>query len=80
MSVIFRFADFELDGRSSELHKRGRRLRVQQQPLQILAILVAAPGDVVTRDELRERIHRDAAETRLPVRRGRHAAGLSPAN
>ena len=43
MSVIFRFADFELDGRSSELRKRGRRLRVQQQPLQILAMLVAAP-------------------------------------
>ena len=56
MSGIFRFADFELDGRSSELRKRGRRLRVQQQPLQILAMLVAAPGDVVTRDELRERI------------------------
>jgi DNA-binding winged helix-turn-helix (wHTH) protein len=56
MSVIFRFADFELDGRSGELRKRGRRLRVQQQPLQILTMLVGAPGDVVTRDELRERI------------------------
>ena len=56
MSGIFRFADFELDGRSCELRKRGRRLRVQQQPLQILAMLVAAPGDIVTRDELRERI------------------------
>jgi DNA-binding winged helix-turn-helix (wHTH) protein/Flp pilus assembly protein TadD len=56
MSGIFRFADFELDGRSCELRKRGRRLRVQQQPLQILTMLVAAPGDVVTRDELRERI------------------------
>ena len=56
MSVIFRFADFELDGRSCELCKRGRRLRVQQQPLQILTMLVASPGDVVTRDELRERI------------------------
>ena len=56
MTGIFRFADFELDGRSCELRKRGRRLRVQQQPLHILAMLVAAPGDVVTRDELRERI------------------------
>jgi len=56
MTGIFRFADFELDGRSRELKKRGQRLRVQQQPLQILAMLVAAPGDVVTRDELRERI------------------------
>src|SRR5262245_49271572 len=56
MSGLFRFADFELDGRSRELRKRGRRLRVQQQPLQILTILVAARGDVVTREELRERI------------------------
>ncbi len=56
MGGVFRFADFELDGRSRELRKRGRRLRVQQQPLQILAMLVMAPGDVVTREELRERI------------------------
>ena len=56
MTGIFRFADFELDGRSRELRRRGRRLRVQQQPLQILTMLVAAPGDVVTREELRERI------------------------
>src|SRR5204863_140904 len=56
MMGTFRFADFELDGRSGELRKRGRRLRVQQQPLQILAMLVAAPGDVITREELRERI------------------------
>ena len=53
---IFKFADFELDARSRELRKRGRRLSVQQQPLQILTMLVAAPGDVVTREELRERI------------------------
>lgn len=56
MTGIFRFADFELDGRSRELRKRGRRLRAQQQPLQILTMLVAAPGDVVTREELRERV------------------------
>src|SRR5678815_948742 len=53
---IFRFADFELDARSRELRKRGRRLHLPQEPLQILTMLVAAPGDVVTREELRERI------------------------
>ena len=56
MTSIFRFADFELDCRSRELRKRGRRLRVQQQPLEILTMLVAGSGDVVTRDELRQRI------------------------
>jgi DNA-binding winged helix-turn-helix (wHTH) protein/Flp pilus assembly protein TadD len=68
MSGIFRFADFELDGRSRELRKRGRRLRVQQQPLQILTMLVAAPGDVVSREELRERIW--GAGTHVDFNRG----------
>jgi DNA-binding winged helix-turn-helix (wHTH) protein/Tfp pilus assembly protein PilF len=49
----FMFADFELDWRSRELRKRGRKLRVQQQPLYALSLLVAAGGTVVTRDELR---------------------------
>ena len=68
MSGIFRFNDFELDGRSCELRKRGRRLRVQQQPLQILTMLVAAPGDVITREELRERIW--GADTHVDFDRG----------
>ena len=68
MSGIFRFADFELDGRSGELCKRGRRLRVQQQPLQILTMLVAAAGDVVMREELRERIW--GADTHVDFDRG----------
>jgi DNA-binding winged helix-turn-helix (wHTH) protein/Flp pilus assembly protein TadD len=56
MTSTFRFGDFELDCRSYELRKRGRRLRVQQQPFQILATLVAASGNVVTRQELRDRV------------------------
>ncbi len=39
MPSVFRFSDFELDCRSSELRQRGRSLRVQQQPLQLLAAL-----------------------------------------
>lgn len=53
---IFRFADFALDGRSYELRKRGRTLRVPQQPLRVLVTLVAAAGDLVTREELRDRV------------------------
>src|SRR5438094_783359 len=57
MSIgIFRFGDFELDSRSGELRKRGRALRLQQQPAQVLAMLVAARGEMVTREELRDRI------------------------
>src|SRR5207244_12143791 len=55
MSIgIFRFGDFELDSRSGELRKRGRALRLQQQPAQVLAMLVAARGEMVTREELRD--------------------------
>jgi DNA-binding response OmpR family regulator len=52
-SLTFTFGDFQLDCRARELRKRGRKLRVQQQPIQILARLVAAAGDVVPREELR---------------------------
>src|SRR5438876_11123888 len=52
-SNIVRFGIFELDVRALELRKAGRRIRVQQQPLQILALLLGRQGEVVTRDELR---------------------------
>lgn len=51
-----RFDDFELDVPAGQLHKRGVRLRLQGQPLQVLAALLQRAGDVVTRDELRAQI------------------------
>ena len=56
MTFLYRFVDFELDNRSRELRRHGRALPVAQQPLRILLALVAAPGALVTRDELRARI------------------------
>jgi len=51
---IFRFGMYELDGGTGELRKDGKpRPRVQGQPLEILLHLLAHPGDVVTREELR---------------------------
>ncbi|HYU46321.1 MAG TPA: tetratricopeptide repeat protein [Terriglobales bacterium] len=41
---------------SGELRKNGARIRLQQQPLQVLALLLERPGEVVTREELRERL------------------------
>jgi len=49
---VFRFENFELDVRAGELRKHGLRLRLQGQPLQVLAALLSRPGDVVTREEL----------------------------
>ena len=53
---VFRFGVFELDAASGELRKRGLKVRLSDQPLQILRILLSRPGDVVTRQDLREEL------------------------
>lgn len=53
---VLRFDNFELDVRAGELRKHGVRLRLQGQPLQVLAALLNHAGDVVTREELRAQI------------------------
>jgi len=55
-ACVLRFGDFELDVRTAELRKHGVRLRLQGQPLQVLAALLNRAGDVVTREELRAQI------------------------
>jgi TolB-like protein/DNA-binding winged helix-turn-helix (wHTH) protein/Flp pilus assembly protein TadD len=55
-SGILRFATFEVDLRAGELRKQGKRVKLQGQPFQVLAILMQRPGDVVTREELRSQI------------------------
>jgi len=56
-----RFGVFELDLRAGELRKNGSKLKLQEQPLQVLAVLVEKPGEVVLREELRERLWPDDA-------------------
>jgi TolB-like protein/DNA-binding winged helix-turn-helix (wHTH) protein/Flp pilus assembly protein TadD len=51
-----RFGVFEVDVRAGELRKRGSRVKLQEQPFQVLALLLERPGDVVTRDELQRRL------------------------
>jgi DNA-binding winged helix-turn-helix (wHTH) protein/tetratricopeptide (TPR) repeat protein len=51
-----RFGTFEVDLRSGELHKHGIRLKLQDQPFQVLALLLEHSGDVVTREELRQKL------------------------
>jgi TolB-like protein/DNA-binding winged helix-turn-helix (wHTH) protein len=51
-----RFGVFEVDLRAGELTKRGLRIRLQEQPFQVLAMLLEKPGELVTREELREKI------------------------
>jgi serine/threonine-protein kinase len=54
-----RFGPFELDFRRGELRKEGRRIRLQEQPFQILRILLESPGEVVSREEIRKRLWPD---------------------
>jgi TolB-like protein/DNA-binding winged helix-turn-helix (wHTH) protein/Tfp pilus assembly protein PilF len=51
-----RFAVFELDLQTGELTKRGRRVRLQELPFRLLAMLLEKPGQLVTREELRARL------------------------
>jgi len=51
-----RFGAFELEPESGELRKQGLKVRLQEQPFQILQILLEHPGKVVTREELQQRI------------------------
>jgi DNA-binding winged helix-turn-helix (wHTH) protein/tetratricopeptide (TPR) repeat protein len=51
-----RFGIFELDAHSGELRKAGTRIRLQDQPLKILMVLLEQPGAVVTREDLKRRI------------------------
>jgi DNA-binding winged helix-turn-helix (wHTH) protein len=51
-----RFGPFELDLRRGELREGGRRIRLQEQPFQILRMVLESPGKVVSRDEIRQRL------------------------
>jgi len=51
-----RFGDYEADLHAGELRKHGRRLRVSGRPMQILALLLERPGELLTRKELQEKL------------------------
>ena len=53
---IVRFGVFEVDLTAGELRKSGSKVRLQEQPFQLLAYLLTRSGEVVTRDELREKL------------------------
>jgi Tol biopolymer transport system component/DNA-binding winged helix-turn-helix (wHTH) protein len=83
---IISFGSFETDLRAGELRREGRRIRLQEQPFQILAMLLERPGEIVTREELRGRLW--PVDTfvdfdhglNAAVKRLRNALGDSPEN
>jgi DNA-binding winged helix-turn-helix (wHTH) protein len=53
---VLRFGTFEVDVPAGELRKNGMKVKLQEQPFQVLCVLVEHPGEVVTREELRSRL------------------------
>src|SRR5215471_2526370 len=53
-SSIVRFGPFEADLTARELRKQGRKVRLQEQPFRVLALLLQRPGEVVMREDLRQ--------------------------
>src|SRR5580698_6181092 len=56
---VVRFGTYEVSLQSGEVRKSGLRVRIQQQPMKLLEILLERPGEVVTREELRSRVWSD---------------------
>jgi len=55
-SSLVRFGTYEVSLESGEVRKAGLKIRVQQQPMKLLEILLEHPGEIVTREELRSRV------------------------
>ncbi len=53
---LVRFDAFEVDLRAQELYKAGRKIKLQVQPFQVLAMLLEQPGEVVTREEMQKKL------------------------
>jgi len=53
---VIRFGLFEADLSAGELRRQGRNVKLQEQPFQVLAVLLRRPGEVVTREELQREL------------------------
>jgi TolB-like protein/DNA-binding winged helix-turn-helix (wHTH) protein len=69
---LVRFGTFEVDLRTGELRKGGARINLPDQPFRVLATLLERPGELVTREELRQRLW--SAETFVDFEHGLNAA------
>lgn len=67
-----RFGVFEVDLRAGELRRSGLKVRLQEQPMQVLALLLERPGEVVSREDLRNRLWK--ADTFVDFDHGLNAA------
>lgn len=54
--ICVRFGAFEIDAKARVLRKHGIKIRLQEQPLEVLLTLLETPGEIVTREQLRQRL------------------------
>jgi Tol biopolymer transport system component/DNA-binding winged helix-turn-helix (wHTH) protein len=71
-SRIIRFSTFEVNLHTGELRQQGQKIKLQEQPLQVLAALLERPGEMVTREELHNRLW--SADTFVDFDHGLNAA------
>lgn len=67
-----RFGAFEVDAQSGELRRDGKKVKIQEQPFQVLILLVERPGEVLTREELARRLWSE--QTNVDFERGLNKA------
>jgi DNA-binding winged helix-turn-helix (wHTH) protein len=56
---VVRFSVFAVDLQAGELCRNGVRIKLQEKPFQVLAVLLERPGEVITREQLRQRLWPD---------------------
>ena len=81
----FRFGLFDVDLRSGELRRKGVRIKLQEQPFQVLVMLLERPGEIVTREEIQQRLWPDTivefeSNLNAAIKRLRDALGDSADN
>ena len=68
------FGSFELDVHASELYKHGLKLKLQGHPIQILAMLLERPGELITREEIQQKLWPRESETFVDFEHGLNTA------
>jgi Tol biopolymer transport system component/DNA-binding winged helix-turn-helix (wHTH) protein len=56
LTEVVRFGVYEVDPRAGELRRNGIKVKIQEQPYQVLSLLLERPGEVITREELKRRL------------------------
>jgi Tol biopolymer transport system component/DNA-binding winged helix-turn-helix (wHTH) protein len=56
LTEVVRFGVYEVDPQAGELRRNGIKVKIQEQPYQVLSLLLERPGEVITREELKRRL------------------------